>query len=178
MNTTKIRGFTLLELMVTVAVASILVTIGVPSFQSMVLQNRTRSAVVSLLEAVQTARADAIAQTTPVTVCGSSTGQSCDGKWSSGWLVFKNPTGATSGTVSSSQIVATQQRLPSATALSAHLASTTYIDYQPSGLSNTDGYFTVCAGSNVSDARSVIISPTGSARIAQTTDTGTALSCP
>jgi type IV fimbrial biogenesis protein FimT len=54
------RGFTLLELMVTVAVLAILVTVGVPSFQDLIQNNRVTTQTNELVTALNFARTEAV----------------------------------------------------------------------------------------------------------------------
>lgn len=80
------RGFTLIELMVTIAVAAILMAIAVPSFTSLINSNRLTSAANEMVAAVQTARLEAVRTRRPVTICTSADGLTCDGF--GGILVF------------------------------------------------------------------------------------------
>lgn len=56
----RTRGFTLLELIITVTVAGILAAIAVPSFQGIIANARTRSTAESFNQALQLARSEAI----------------------------------------------------------------------------------------------------------------------
>ena len=55
-------GFTLIELMITVAIMSILLTVGLPSFQSIITDGRLTSTANAMLSAYQLARTEAIKQ--------------------------------------------------------------------------------------------------------------------
>jgi type IV fimbrial biogenesis protein FimT len=91
-------GLTLIELMVAVAVLAILLSIGIPSFQSLVAQNRATSAANELQSTLQFARSTAIAQARPVTVCAATnftggtptciTGTTAV-NWNGGWIVLQ-----------------------------------------------------------------------------------------
>jgi type IV fimbrial biogenesis protein FimT len=90
----RARGFSLLELLITMSVAVILLTIAVPSFQYVMNANRMASEVNGLLGDLQFARAEAIKEGRYVSVCASSDGATCSGSsatWQSGWIVFANP---------------------------------------------------------------------------------------
>lgn len=60
MRAPRHSGFTLVELMVTVAIAVILLVIGVPSFQTVIYSNRLTSAANELVAGLQSARAEAV----------------------------------------------------------------------------------------------------------------------
>jgi type IV fimbrial biogenesis protein FimT len=90
-------GFTLLEVLMTIAIAAIVATIGIPSFRYVTNANRIAGEVNGLLGDLQFARAEAIKEGQNVTVCVSTLGASCDGTstWQSGWIVYSNPTATT-----------------------------------------------------------------------------------
>jgi type IV fimbrial biogenesis protein FimT len=94
-------GFTLMELLMTIAIAAIVATIGIPSFQYVTNSNRVAGEVNGLLGDLQFARAEAIKEGQPVTVCMSKGGTTCDttgNAWNSGWIVYSNPTGTGTNT--------------------------------------------------------------------------------
>src|SRR5687768_3569934 len=82
------RGFTLLELMVTLTVAGILLGVGVPSFVDMVRSNRAAANINELSTAFAIARNEAIRRGTNITVCRSTNGTACGADWADGWIVF------------------------------------------------------------------------------------------
>ena len=104
MNTrrpTAQTGFTLLELLMTIAIAAIVATLGIPSFQYVTNSNRVAGEVNGLLGDLQFARAEAIKEGQPVTVCLSKGGVTCDttgNAWNSGWIVYSNPAGTGANT--------------------------------------------------------------------------------
>lgn len=87
-------GFNLLELLITMSVAAILLTIAVPSFRYVTNSNRIASEVNGLLGDLQYARAEAIKEGRTVTVCVSLDHATCSNStaWQSGWIVFSDPT--------------------------------------------------------------------------------------
>jgi type IV fimbrial biogenesis protein FimT len=86
-------GMTLLELMVVLAVIAILLVIVPPSLSGLIQRNRVASQINGFVGDLQFARAEAIKQGLPVTVCASSDGVNCKGtaSWNTGWIVFADP---------------------------------------------------------------------------------------
>lgn len=74
-------GFTLIELMVTLAILVILIGVAAPSFTSIVANQRARSVASELYATLMFARGTAIARNTNVTVLPKGTG------WQNGWQV-------------------------------------------------------------------------------------------
>lgn len=87
MNSRHSKGFTLTEMMVTVAIMAIVATIAAPSFVSMIRNNRIATAANDVLSAMQLARSEAIKQRRPITVCAGSDACTDSTDWSGGWLV-------------------------------------------------------------------------------------------
>lgn len=77
----KDSGFSLIELMVTISVLAILVSIAIPSFSSAINRNRASSDVSGLTTAIAIARAEAIKRNGLVCVT------SLDSSWNKGWQV-------------------------------------------------------------------------------------------
>jgi type IV fimbrial biogenesis protein FimT len=89
----SVNGFTLIELMVTIAVAAILLSIGIPAFNQMTATNRIASETNDLVSALNFARSEAVKRGATVSVCSSNNGTGCSGSWSDGWLVFVDADG-------------------------------------------------------------------------------------
>ena len=83
-------GFTLVELIITLAIAGIGLVIGVPSYQGLVERQRASSAMHLLTAHMASARITAITYRIPTVVCPSDRAGGCrrDGDWSQGWLMF------------------------------------------------------------------------------------------
>lgn len=91
---TAMRGVTLLELVVTIAIAAILLTIAVPSFTDLLRNNRVTSVTNELVGAVNLARSEATRRNGRVNVCaGNEALTACSNDWDNGWLVWADQNG-------------------------------------------------------------------------------------
>jgi type IV fimbrial biogenesis protein FimT len=90
-NNSTNSGFTLIELMVTIALAAIILTQAVPSFNSLVQNNRLISQKNEFISTLNLARSEALKRGTRVTVCASTDQATCDtADWEQGWIVFSD----------------------------------------------------------------------------------------
>lgn len=84
----KVLGFTLIELVVTVTIAMVLVSIAVPSFRTLTQNNRMTTQINDLIADLSYARSEAIKRRTNVSICTSSDGVTCTGgSWTGGRLL-------------------------------------------------------------------------------------------
>ena len=111
------HGFTLLELMTALAVAAVLLAVGVPQLRDLTIQQRIRGAAQDLHIDLASARNEAVTRATNVTVCPSSDLATCtnDG-WVNGRLTFIDANG--NGIIDAGELVI-RQSLPLATGLTA-----------------------------------------------------------
>lgn len=95
----RARGFTLVELMTTVAVVAIVAAIGYPSFQGVIRSNRAVTANNEVVGLLNLARSEALRSGQSGAICGSSNGAACDGSWGGGVLAWSdvNTNGALDG---------------------------------------------------------------------------------
>ena len=82
-------GFSLIELMVTVAILVLVVLVAPPAFDAMLLNSRLNTYATDFMAAAQTARSEAIKRNARVLLCVSSDGATCTtgNNWQAGWIV-------------------------------------------------------------------------------------------
>ena len=85
-------GFTVLELMVTLAVAAILLSLATPSYQSFMNRQRMKAAVSGLHNDLLAARSQAVFRRGIVVACPGNPIDGCTGgnAWTAGWIVFED----------------------------------------------------------------------------------------
>ncbi|WP_298856232.1 GspH/FimT family pseudopilin [uncultured Aquimonas sp.] len=86
----SIRGFSLIELLMTITVAGIVLGIALPSFRQMIERQGFIAAQHQLMGGFHHARTLAVTRGRPAAICPTSDGLSCrsGGVWDDGWLVF------------------------------------------------------------------------------------------
>lgn len=93
MTSRNVTGVTLVELLAVIAIAAILMAIGVPSYKYVTTTDRVASEVNGLVGDLEFAREEAIKEGGNVNVCPSSDGVNClaTTAWDSGWVVCSDP---------------------------------------------------------------------------------------
>ena len=168
-------GFTLIELMVTIALAAIILTQAVPSFNSLVQNNRLISQKNEFISTLNLARNEALKRATRVTVCASTDQATCDTTdWEQGWIVFSDRDGDSELDAGTGACLATEDCLIRVSAglqdgntLSARksgaAADTGFIQYTPRGAVDTAATFTFCDKRGAEHARATNINNLGRA---------------
>lgn len=140
----KQLGFTFIEVIVTVAVAAIILSIGVPSFSSVIRNSRLTTNTNELITALHFSRAEAIKRNNATTIKKKSS------QWEAGWQVFVDNNG--NGSKDSGDLVLkVYPSLPSGFTL---LASKDFITFTSQGFVKSDALavFQLCVDDNASTA--------------------------
>jgi type IV fimbrial biogenesis protein FimT len=88
------QGYTLLELLVTMAIVTILAVMAIPSFQDSIERNAREAAMLDLMGAIAFGRSEAVSQSKKVSLCRSTDQSTCAastaGDWDDGWIIFSD----------------------------------------------------------------------------------------
>lgn len=167
------RGFTLFEMLVTLGIAAILLTLAVPSFRDFLLNSRITAQTNDFVLALASAKSEAVKRGVFVTVCSRATDATCAASttWDSGWLLFVDNNGG--GTVDGADVVL-QVRAPLEGSNTLRAAARQRVTFQNTGFSpGFNDTFRLCDSRGTGNARSITVSMQG--RV--TSATG-ASSCP
>lgn len=83
-------GFTMVELLMTLVILAITISLGVPALGSVIEKSRRETEIAEIYDSFKLARQYAINSNTHVSICGSRTGLTCDGGWDEGFLVYSH----------------------------------------------------------------------------------------
>jgi type IV fimbrial biogenesis protein FimT len=197
----KNTGFTLVELLVTIAIISVLLVVGVPALKTFMQGNQLIASTNELVSAFNVARSEAIKRNGSVTVCESTNGTTCSvgtGDWQDGWIVFVDTAvdQTSSGAVCVDGNVGTSCLLRSHAAFTDDQLTVSGVDaanaatvinsvtFNARGLPKSSAgaaqasNFSVCGldnAGNTIDSRAVVLSLTGRVRVS---DNAAVITCP
>lgn len=168
-------GVTLVELVMTIAIAAILMSVAVPSFHSIMRANRISALTNDISTAFQLARSEAVTRGRLVTVCKSDKVMeasdddvlcNASASWQDGWLIFvdENRNGIREST--ETEILGVGQPSIEAATISGDANFASYVSYRADGVSDGASSTDDVGGGKISicldgEAREVNIGRTG-----------------
>jgi type IV fimbrial biogenesis protein FimT len=174
MNKLNASGFTLIELMVTVAMIAIVLMIGVPSFQQVIMNNRIATQANDFLGSMNLARSEAVKRGQRVVLCKTAnpfaaTPACPAGAWGQGWLIFVDNNNNATLDAGEVLLKVHQALAPSTLTGDANVAD--FLSYATDGTTRLPnnafqfGTLTLCPGTSGMAGRSIVVNAAGRARI-------------
>jgi type IV fimbrial biogenesis protein FimT len=162
------KGFTLIELMMTLSLAAILLTLAVPSYITFTQNSRITTQTNKLIAAVSHARGEAAKRGVRVVMCQSddpaAATPACDGTtgtWTNGWVVFVDTDNDL--TVDASTDVIASFRAESGVNLLTDAGKTIAFNADGTTTVNDSVKFGICDSRGKDHGNEITIAPTGRA---------------
>ena len=174
----RARGLTAIELITTVAVAIVLLAVGIPGMRGMLTRQEVVVAVTDVMTHLQLARISAVTSGHRVVMCPTTDGELCADifEWAGGFMVFEDRNADRQHDADEPLLGRSQPDLTG-----VRITTTTgrrKIVYQPEGTAGgTNATFRICPTSERAPGRAVVISNTGRPRVTETEDDGTPIRC-
>jgi len=167
MNHLRQSGFTLIELMVTIVVLVVLISIAAPSYRRLVVDTRMSTQTNEFLTALQFTRSEAVKRNGTVTMCKSADGAACttSGTWAQGWIVFVDDDG--NGVVADvADVLRVHAALTDGSTLVGAGGVANFVTYRPDGQANQSGQFDLCSNDSSYPGRDIVLAlGTGAASV-------------
>jgi type IV fimbrial biogenesis protein FimT len=168
---TRQSGFTLIELMMVVALLAILLTVGMPGFNSFIVKTRISGATNELLGDLSYARSEAATRQVEVAVCVSTDLAACatGQTWDKGRIIFVD-TNADGAVSAGETVLRVSQAMTGASVSTTGFGSSSIVRFRPFGglRPPTAGSFKLCPPSGT-EGRLLSVATTGRPVTAKTT---------
>lgn len=171
MSQSHCKGFSLLELIITVAIVSSIAFVAIPGMNSIHQSSRSKTYAASMIRDIYYARAQAITNNQFVTLCGSGIDGICDKDWSSGHLIFTDANA--NGVLDDGEVILRKNFSSHGGRVSwRSFQNKPYLQYRPSGFSHfQSGSFIYCPSDGSSQyAKRLVLNRIGRIRSAVDTD--------
>lgn len=165
-------AYTLVELLVVVALAAIMASLAIPSMSAFLNSQRVISLASAFLNSLNLARSEAIKRNGRVAMCKSANAVSCThvGTWEQGWIVFHDANN-NAELDDGEDIIELRGGVGPGLRLSGNTPVANYVSYSASGSAKLmsgafqAGTLTLCLEPvSTPDVRQLILSATGRAR--------------
>jgi type IV fimbrial biogenesis protein FimT len=170
------KGFTLYELLLTLALVAIICGLALPSFGKIIANGRLRTEVNALFHAVHLARQESVVRRNVVSICPSLDGASCTATldWSGGWIMFNNSDRDDPPVRDRGEALLQAHRAGPEVRITANRRGFTL---RSTELRATNGTLVVCDPAGRVTPRALVISYTGRPRVALADTRGNAYAC-
>ncbi len=170
-------GYSLYELIITIGLVALVMSLGLPSFGSILANHRLKVEVDALFHAVHLARKESVVRRRAVTLCPSPDGQNCepDFDWSEGWIMFVNLDRDSPAARDSDEPLLQRFYGILHNKVTANRRS---FSFRTTALRATNGTFIFCDKARRATARALIVSYTGRPRVSRIDRSGNPYQCP
>ena len=175
---TRHAGFTLVEAVICLAVLTLLLTLGVPAYQELIIRNSMAAARNTVVSQLHLARSEALKRRYKTILCPSADGHSClsEYEWQSGILVFADLNG--NKALDTGEPLLRYQQFDGAGIRILTSTGRRRIAYKPNGMaSGYNATFTFCDPQQRLPPQGILVSNTGRPRLSDQKSDGTPLSC-
>jgi type IV fimbrial biogenesis protein FimT len=135
------NGFTLYELLITLLIVGVVLTLGVPNLSEFTANSRLTSTANDLHASFQLARSEAARAKTNITICASANpldaGADCGGTWDQGYIVFVDDDGDLARAGATETVLRAHDAIADGVLL-AVANNATYFSYASTGLGRGD----------------------------------------
>ncbi len=172
----KRSGYSLYELLVTLAIATMLIVVGVPMLADSVARSRQSVEINALFHAIHLARKESIVRRRPVALCPSSDGERCvPGRdWTGGWILFVNEDGDQPPALDDGEPILDRHTTSEGIRVTANRRGFTLRAIHRRA---TNGTFVVCDAAGRIRPKALVVSWTGRPRVTLETTRGDPYSC-
>lgn len=173
----KGRGFTLLEVITAMSIGMIMLTTGVPAFQSTIQKSRHTTHINTFVSHLHYSRSEAIKRGSRVVMCRSIDEQRCSRSegWHTGWIIFAD-TNANRELDSNEDILRVAQGWQDGIEVTS--GRRRRVVYQPTGFApGTNGTYVFCNNDYPELAKAIILSNSGRPRLSTKRPDGSPLPC-
>jgi type IV fimbrial biogenesis protein FimT len=170
------HGFSLYELLITMAIVAVVLSLGVPSFAAMLADQRLRTEVDALFHAVHLARKESVFRRRAVTLCPIQGDAVClpGTDWSAGWMMFVNLDRDSPATLDQGEPVLKLHISGENAEVTANRQS---FSFRTTVLRATNGTLIFCDQANRAEPRALVVSYTGRPRVTRTDRRGNPYEC-
>jgi type IV fimbrial biogenesis protein FimT len=167
----QLTGFTLIELIITIAIASILFGTALPNFSEFLDRRKVTSNLHSLAEVIQLSRSTAVNENRRVTLCPTSDGETCNNIWSEGFLSFIDIDGDRAFDPEDTQLYVSITHDEKLAIKWRAFGRRSSLQWLETGITNhQNGSFELCYDNNPKHARALILTKAGRMRYSKDTN--------
>ena len=182
MNTKREHGFTLYELLITLLIVGVVLTIGVPNLSAFTANSRITTVANDLHSSFQLARSEAARAKSNITICASADSidpaATCNGTFDDGWIIFVDTDGDLQRNVGVENVLRRHPAIDTLIDININ-DDATYFSFAPTGLGRgnvlgipafqtaimCDDRGNVDAAGGSSAARYLVVTPIGRASV-------------